>query len=332
MDGCQERTRRTTLVGKYRVVVADAKFSDYRIEREILVAAGASLEVLRLPNDKDLIAVASDADALLVHAIKVGADAIESLQRCRGIVRYGVGYDVIDTEAARARGIPVSNVPDYCTTEVADHTLAMILTLSRRLQRVDAQLRAGRWEGAPCRPIHASASRTLGLLGIGRIGAAVVARAKPFGFRIIAHDPHAAPESFAHLGVEPVTRESLLAESDFITLHLPLTPATWHTIDDAAIAAMKPGTSLVNVSRGGLVDEEALARALHRGHLAGAALDVFEREPLPADSPLRTAPGALLTSHCAWYSEEAFSELQRLAAEEVVRYLRREPGKNTVNR
>ena len=221
-----------------KVVVADAKFRDYGIEREILAPHGAAVEVLRCKSEDELVQAAPDADALLVHALRVGGAALSRLPRCRGIVRYGVGYDVIDIAAAGELGIPVSNVPDYCTDEVADHTLAMILALGRRLRQVDAQVRAGRWEGAPCRPIHALASQALGLLGIGRIGAAVVARARPFGFRLIAHDPHAAPDTFAALGVESVGFDELLATSDMLSLHLPLTTATRHVIDTSALARM----------------------------------------------------------------------------------------------
>ncbi len=318
-------------MGTRKVVVADAKFKDYEIERRILAPHAAAVEVHRCTSADELVEAAPDADALLVHALKIGASALARLPRCRGIVRYGVGYDVIDIEAAREMGIPVSNVPDYCTDEVADHTLAMVLALGRRLTKVDAQLRAGRWEGTPFRPIHTLASRTLGLLGIGRIGAAVVARAKPFGFRIAAHDPQAAPAVFEAHGVEPVAFDELLEASDILSLHLPLTPATRHVIDAAAIARMKPGSSLVNVSRGGLIDEEVAAAALRSGHLSGVALDVFEREPLAPDHPLLSVSGAILTSHCAWYSEEAFDQLQRLAAEEVARHLTGEPGRNVVN-
>lgn len=318
-------------MGTRKVIVADAKFKDYEIERRILAPHDAAVEVHHCTSADELVEATPDADALLVHALKIGASALARLPRCRGIVRYGVGYDVIDIEAARALGIPVSNVPDYCTDEVADHTLAMVLALGRRLTKVDAQLRAGRWEGTPFRPIHALASRTLGLLGIGRIGAAVVARAKPFGFRIVAHDPQAAPAVFETQGVEAVTFDELLDASDILSLHLPLTPGTRHVIDAAAIARMKSGSSLVNVSRGGLIDEEAAAAALRSGHLSGVALDVFEREPLAPDHPLLSVSGAILTSHCAWYSEEAFDQLQRLAAEELARHLTGEPGRNVVN-
>jgi len=169
------------------------------------------------------------------------------------------------------------------------------------------------------------------LLGIGRIGIAVIQRALPFGFRIIAHDPYVHPSAYTDLGIESVSLNELFGESDILTLHLPLTHETRHIINSAALGRMKPGTSVVNASRGGLIDEVALAESLGSGHLSGAALDVFEHEPLDLAHPLLSAPGAILTSHCAWYAEEAYGRLHQLAAEEVGRLLTGRPGRNVVN-
>lgn len=315
----------------YKVVVVDAKFESYEIERALLASVGAELEVHRCATSAEVLDVAREADAMFVTAVPITRSVIDALERCKGIVRYGVGYDVVDVDAARERGIPVINVPDYCTAEVADHTLTLILALLRKLPQVMAGVRRGAWSGAPCRPIHTLASRTLGLLGIGRIGRAVIERAGPFGFTLVAHDPFSDDATFAELGVTRVDLETLLATSDVLSLHLPLTPATHHLIDAAALARMRPGSFLVNVSRGGLVDEHALEAALRSGHLAGAALDVFEHEPVPADSSLLAVESLIATSHCAWYAEEAFDRLHRYAAEEVVRVLRGERAQHVVN-
>ena len=316
---------------KYKVVVTDAKFPSYDIERSLLEPGGAELEVHRCTSSDEVLEVAHDADALLVTAVPITRDVIAGLTRCKGIVRYGVGYDVVDVDAAREHGIPVVNVPDYCTAEVADHTMTLILALVRKLPQVSARVRRGEWAGAPCRPIHTLEGRTLGLLGIGRIGRAVIERARPFGFALQAYDPYTDDATFAELGVKRLDLDALLETSNVLSLHAPLTPDTHHVLGAAAIARMQPGSFLVNVARGGLIDEQALEQALRSGHLAGAALDVFEHEPVPADASLLEVESLIATSHCAWYAEEAFDRLHRFAAEEVVRLLRGEPARNVVN-
>lgn len=315
----------------FKVVVTDAKFPSYDIERSLLAPIGAELEVHRCATSDEVLEIAHDADALLVTAVPITREVLAGLTRCKGIVRYGVGYDVVDIDAAREYGIPVVNVPDYCTAEVADHTLTLILALVRKLPQVTARVRRGEWAGAPCRPIHALEGRTLGLLGIGRIGRAVIERARPFGFALQAYDPYTDNATFAALGTQRLDLETLLETSSVVSLHLPLTPETHHVIDAAAIARMRPGSFVVNVSRGGLIDERALEDALRSGHLAGAALDVFEHEPLPADSSLLEVESLIATSHCAWYAEEALDRLHRFATEEVVRLLRGEPARHVVN-
>ena len=315
-----------------KVVVVDSTFPAYDIERAIFEPLGVTFEVHDAKTPEAVLRVARDADVLMVGWAPVTREVIEGLERCRGIVRYGVGYEIIDVEAAAERGIPVANVPDYCTDEVADQALAFILTLARKLHLVRAQLRAGTWQGAPLRPIHELRSLRLGLLGIGRIGRAVIERARPFGFTIQAHDPFADEGVFEELGILQVDHATLLDTSDVLSLHVPLTPTTRRVIDAAALARMPKGAMLVNVSRGGLVDEAALADALRAGHLSGAALDVFEREPVATDSPLLGIDAFIGTSHYAWYSEEAFERLQRFAALEVVRLLQGELPRNVVNR
>ena len=315
----------------HKVVVVDAKFPSYDIERSLLEPVGAVLEVHRCTTSSEVLEVAHDADAIFVTAVPITRAVIEGLSRCKGIVRYGVGYDVVDVDAARERGIPVVNVPDYCTAEVADHTLTLILALARKLPQVTARVHRGEWTGAPCRPIYTLGGRTLGLLGIGRIGRAVIERARPFGFAIQAYDPYTDDATFAALDVAPVDLGTLVETSDILSLHAPLTPDTHHLIGAQAIARMRPGSFLVNVSRGGLIDERALEAALRSGHLAGAALDVFEHEPVPADAALLEVESLIATSHCAWYAEEAFDRLHRFAAEEVARLLRGEAARHVVN-
>ena len=319
-------------MARYRVVLVDEKFPSYAIERSILEPLDASFETFRAKTPSEVADAARGADVVMVSWAPVTREVIAGLDGCRGIIRYGVGYETIDVEAASAHGIPVINVPDYCTDEVADQALTFVLSLARKLVPVRSQTHAGVWQGSPLRPIRDLKSLRLGLLGIGRIGRAVIERARPFGFRIAAHDPFASDELFAELGVDRLAFAELLATSDVLSLHLPLSAATHHVVDRAALAQMPKGAMLVNVSRGGLVDEAALADALTSGALSGAAMDVFEQEPIDPSSPLLALENFTATSHYAWYSEASFDRLQRFAALEAARLLQGEPPKHVVNR
>lgn len=315
----------------FKVVVVDTKFPSYDRERAILEPLGAVVETHHCRTPAEVLEVAAQADILLVSAVPIDATTITGLKRCRGIIRYGVGYDIVDVAAATASGIPVVNVPDYCTEEVADHTLALILASIRKLPQVARSISQGLWGAVAARPVHAPRGRKLGLLGVGRIGGAVVQRARPFGFAIQAHDPYLSDDDFRELGITSVSFNDLLASSDVLSVHLPMTKETRHVIGTSSLARMKPEAFLINVSRGGLVDESALIDALDNGRIAGAALDVFEREPLEVNSPLLSVENLIVTSHCAWYSEDALARLQEFAAFEAARLLRGESPKHAVN-
>jgi len=283
----------------------------------VLEPLGAELVDLRGRPEPEVLSEAERADAILIGA-RFRLDAVRIARlRCRAIVRYGVGVDNIDVEAARRRGIVVGFVPDYCVEEVSTHALALLLALHRQLGGV-----AGGY------PIRRLSTLRLGVVGFGRIGGELARKALALGLAVAAHDPLVAAKEMRKAEVEPLTLEELLARSDFVSLHVPLTAATWHLLDARRIASMRAGAVLINVGRGGLVDEVALGQALRSGHLAGAGLDVTELEPLPADHPLRSAPNLLLTPHVAWFSVEARRELQTKAAEEVARALRGEPLRN----
>lgn len=276
-----------------------------------------------------MIRAARDADALIIGFVPITARVMDALPRLRCVVRYGVGYETIDVPAAAARGIQVANVPDYCIPEVADHAMALLLALARKVIPLDASVRRGEWATLKAaKPAHRIEGQTLGLIGMGRIGSAVVRRALGFGMRVVAHDKYLSPERAQAVGATLVDFDTLLREADFISIHTPLTPETRHLINAETIDKMKPSAYLINVARGAIVDTLALADALQRGKLAGAALDVFEQEPLPDDHPIRNAPNVILHPHAAWYSEEAMIQLQVNAAEEVARALRGEPLKN----
>jgi D-3-phosphoglycerate dehydrogenase / 2-oxoglutarate reductase len=243
----------------------------------------------------------------------------ERLRGCRAIVRYGVGLDNVDLAAADELGIAVGNVPEYGHEEISNHAIALLLALHRRLFQFDQSVRAGGEDVPSPEEVSRLSECTLGLVGLGRIGQRVARKARAFDMRILGVDPQLQQPEAEALGIELVTLEVLLAESDCVSLHVPLTGETRHMIDERAIGLMRPKAGLINIGRGGLVDEAALARALHEGRLMGAALDVTEIEPLPSDSPLLEAPNLILTPHVAWVSKPALEELRRRTAEVVTR-------------
>jgi D-3-phosphoglycerate dehydrogenase / 2-oxoglutarate reductase len=297
-------------------------------ESEVFGAAGVRFAQVRCHSEDDFLRACGDADGLLIQYGVVNRRVLEGLPRVRFLVRYGVGVDGIDLAAATARGIPVVNVPDYGTDEVANHAVALLLALARKLPQLDRQTRAGRWNVFEAAPIHRLAGQTGGILGCGRIGSRVARKLGAFDLRLLACDPYL--ERFPS-SVEPVAFDRLLAESDYLTLHCPLTTETHHLIDAAALGRMKPTAVLVNTARGGVVDTVALTEALRQGRLAGAALDVTEQEPLDPESPLFRMEQVIVTPHAAWYSEESRSDLKRRVAEETVRLLRGERPQHCVN-
>jgi D-3-phosphoglycerate dehydrogenase / 2-oxoglutarate reductase len=313
-----------------RVVVTDHVFADLDIERDAVAELGGELVLAPATDEATLVEEASHADALLVCYAPVGARVVEAAagNDCKVIARYGIGVDNVDVAAATQAGIRVTNVPDYCVEEVADHSLALLLSCARQLQPGIDSVRAGGWE-LPRGRIHRIAGRRLALLGLGRIGRKVLERALPFGLEVVGYDPYLSGEVPGLARAE--TAAAAVADADFVSLHVPLTDETRHLIGDPLIGAMRKAPCVVNASRGGLVDTAAALRALDSGALSGLALDVTEEEPLPADSPLRNHPKVIVTPHMAFYSVEAERELQRRAVEEVVRALRGEPAVSAVN-
>lgn len=306
-----------------RVVrVTDYTFPSLEPERQVIEAAGAGLEPHQCKTEAEVIEAVRGAAVVLVQFAPVTRRALEVLAADATVIRYGVGVDNIDLVAARDLGLRVANVPDYCFEEVADHTVAMLLAVLRKLVPLGRELHGGGWNGiAISRPMLPLNRTTIGFIGLGRIGRAVLERLRPFGCRFVASDPILTPETAALLGVTRLELDALLEQSDAVSLHSPLTPHTQHLLNAERLARMKPTAVIVNTARGGLIDTQALADALRAGRLGGAALDVFETEPLEPNSPLRDLGNALLTPHMSWYSEDAMQRLQRLAAEEAVRAL-----------
>jgi D-3-phosphoglycerate dehydrogenase len=263
-------------------------------------------------------ALTTGADALIVTLHRIDAEHVAALgARVTVIGRAGVGLDTIDLDAAAGRGVAVVYQPDYATSEVADHAVAMLLAAQRRILLADRSVRDAGWaSGSDLGPVLPLQESTAGVVGTGRIGRAVAQRLRPMTARLLGFD---ADNGAAPSGVEMCAElPDLLSASHVVTLHLPLTAQTRHVIGTREIAALPAGAVLVNVSRGGLIDEAALADALSSGHLSGAALDVFETEPLPADSPLRAAPNLILSPHVAWYSSSSGARLAEWTVVDVV--------------
>ena len=304
-----------------KVYITDYGFPDIESERSILDSAGITVASGQCKTPEEVIAAAGDADALIVQWAPITAKVVSALDRCRVIVRYGIGYDNVDLKAAGDRGIPVCNIPDYCVDEVADHTLALALALARQIPQTDTAVRGGTWNIVPPASFPAFRDVTFATAGFGRIARAVLARAGAFGFRLAAFDPFVDAATLRAAGVEPLGCEDLFRSAGILSLHLPFSAQTRHFLGRESLALMRTEAIVVNTARGGLIDTVALAEALAAGKIAGAGLDVFEQEPLPAEHPLRRAPNVLLTSHTAWYSQHSIPVLQRKAAEEVVRGL-----------
>ncbi|MCX7287099.1 MAG: C-terminal binding protein [Rhodobacterales bacterium] len=302
-----------------KVVVTDATFPDLAKEEAAARAAGASFERHSCKTADEVAAAIRGADVAVVQFAPLTRAAIVGLAPGATAIRYGVGYNNFDVPALNDNAVKAAYVPDYCTAEVADHTAASVLALLRKLPSLDASVRRNEWAAVGiAKPLKSFSETTIGFLGFGRIAQEVARRLAPFGFHFLAHDPYFSG-SFPRLGLTDLP--GLLAGSDALTLHAPATAETTGIINAANLALMKSTAVLVNTARGDLIDETALAAALTSGTIAGAALDVFQTEPLPADNPLRTAPNLLLGPHAAWYSEVAVERLQSLVADEITRAL-----------
>jgi D-3-phosphoglycerate dehydrogenase len=312
------------------VAVADSVFPNLDVARQVVGGIGADLQLATDASPESILRVAAPADALLVTYAKINGDMIGQMKRCRIISRFGIGVDNVDLDAATAAGIVVTKVPDYCIDEVSDHAMALLLALARKIPSSNAQVHAGRWEMKAVVPIHRLRGRILGLVGFGRIPQLVAPKARAFGLRVIVYDPFVQADVIAREHVDQVDFDELLAQSDYVSIHTPLLPQTRNLFSTEAFSKMKPGALLVNTARGPIVDEQALARALDAGQLAGAALDVMPNEP-PAGSPLLGRENVIITPHTSFYSEESLLELQRKAAEEVVAVLTGQPARNPVN-
>jgi D-3-phosphoglycerate dehydrogenase len=308
-------------VGPYKVVVTDQVFPTVDVETALLAEIDATLEVADATLD-DVLRRGADADALLTTYFPIDADTIAALERCKIIARYGAGVDNVDIAAAEAKGMVVTNVPDYCVEEVAAHSLALLLSLLRKVAEGDRYVRNGGWKITALKPVRRISSLTIGQIGFGRIAQRLASTLRELGCTVIASDPYVSPGPD---GPEMVSVEELLGRADAVLIHAPLTPETSGLIDAAKLELMQPHAVLVNTSRGGLVVLENLLEALRSDRIAGAALDVFDTEPLDT-ARIEGVPRLIVTPHMGYYSDEAIAESQTKASTQIIDVLAgREP-------
>jgi D-3-phosphoglycerate dehydrogenase len=307
----------------YNVVLADYDedlFAPQGWEGELLAHAGAGWTIGQNRTEDSLLAASGDADVVMIQSVRplLNRRVIAQLPRCRCIIRVGIGYDSVDVGAATDHGIVVCNVPEYCVEEVADHALALLLAGMRHITRLDQSIRHGRWDRAKAKPARRLRGSTLGLVAFGRTARALAEKVRGMGLRLLAFDPYVSADVAASYGVELVELDELLRRSDLISIHAPLSSSTFHLLGERQFALMRPGAVLANTSRGPLVDETALAKALRDGPLGAAGLDVFEQEPPPAESPLLQLDNVILTPHVAGYAEESVHDLYSGACQSAI--------------
>ena len=316
-----------------KIAITDYTFPDLSLEEAVLRPAG--IEIVSFKEKRspaELADLVRNADTVIAQFAPVNAEVVAAMTKAKAIVRYGIGFDNVDFNAARERGIPVCNIPDYCIDEVADHALAFILAITRQVVPNALDIRAGKWGLAtPLTAMSALKHLTIGIVGFGRIGREVVARLLAFKARVLVFDPVVAADEIAKSGAVAASFDELLAQSDIVSPHCPSTPKTKQLFNAAVFAKMKAGSIFINVGRGDLADSAAITAALQSGHLAGAALDVFDPEPIPADHPIRTMPNVILAAHIASASPPAVKTLRETAARIALMAVRGEPLPNIVN-
>jgi D-3-phosphoglycerate dehydrogenase len=314
-------------VSKVKVVVTDYIEPDLNWEAAELAKRGLEFvcHQIKFAPLEQIIAATRDADIVLVNMVPVTPELIAGWEKCRLVIRHGVGYDNVDVAALEKAGIPLCYIPDYCVEEVAEQAIALLLACGRKLvssrKVLDDSSARGRWDFTDVIPIYRMAGRTVGIIGCGRIGSRVYQRLQSFGFKFLICDPYLTEERKRELGIEVVPKETVFRESDFVTIHTPLTPETRHIVNAETLAMMKPTAYLVNTARGPMVDAQALAEALKNGVIAGAGIDVYSTEPPPPDFPLFGLPNAILTPHLAWYSEEGGWRIRELIILEIDRFV-----------
>ncbi len=316
-------------MSKKIIAVSDCDHLNMNEEEKVCRDNGLALKLFQCRTEDDLIRDLPGYAAVINQYAPFTERVFAALPDLRFLVRYGVGMNNVDIEAATRHGVAVSNVPDYGVQEVASQAFAMMMALTRRILQMDASVKAGHWDYTEGMPIFRLREQTIGIIGMGRIGHCFAQLVRPLGCRILACD--LVPERVDLDYVQKADLETLVSQSDVISVHSNL-ETSYNLINRDMLSKMKKTAFLINVSRGGIIDEEALADALNAGRLAGAGIDVTATEPLPSDSPLRTAKNILLSPHIAWYSEQSSLDLKTKAAEEATRFLLGEPLHYQLNR
>ncbi|SEQ09221.1 C-terminal binding protein [Basfia succiniciproducens] len=317
-----------------KIVVIEPGYLNYEEEKRVLAKYDAEFVVIPLGSSQTkIIKEIQDADAIMVREAKVNAELISMAAQCKVIVRYGVGVDNIDLAAAKKKGIYVANVPDYGSIDVAEHAIALLFAITRRIVKRDVDVRKGKWGIGQLEPMYRIEGKTLGLIGFGRIAREFFRKTRGIGFtQVLVSDPVLTNEEAKQLGIKKVEIDELCQQADFISLHAPLLPQTHHLINARRLTLMKPTTALVNCGRGGLIDETALYQTLKANRLFAAGLDTFEQEPVSPNNPLLKLDNVICSDHTAWYTAESVIELQHKAALEVLRVFDGEQPKNWVNK
>lgn len=318
---------------KYKVVITDREYETIDNEIRVFQESGLDIELFdyQYKDKENILKVAKDADAIIVQYAKMPRDLIEELDKCKIIARYATGFDGLDLEAATEKGIYICNVNDYCREEVATHTLALLMELTRRVSKYDKWTHSGNWFAMPGKQ-HSLRNQVIGVVSFGRIARAFIDRVKPLCDNIWVCDEYVDPETIREYGVVPKTFDEIVEGADYISMHCPLTPQTRHMFNKDVFKRMKNTAAIINVARGPVVSEEDLRWALDNGEIAAAALDVLETEPPAPDNPLFGYDNVIITPHTAWYSVESQAVLQATPAEDIVRVLKGELPLNIVNK
>lgn len=303
---------------KFKVIVTDDRYGNYDVEKAVLCPIGAEINIANCETFDEVLNTCRDADGIMVNLAPIPARVIQELEKCKVIARYGVGYDNVDVEACTRKGIYVANVPDYCAEDVSDHALALLLGCIRKIARRDAQVRRGQWNICKTDPVYRIAGKTFAFLGYGMIARCLHRKISGLNLGgILVYDPFLDAEFVKSQGAEPADFETALKEADYISIHMPLNENTRGIINEKAFSMMKPTSIIINTSRGPVIDEAALIKALSDGWINSAGLDVHGKEPLDRDNPLMKLENCILTDHTGWYSEESMDELKRKVAENV---------------
>jgi len=320
--------------------VAVTDYIEDNLDWEAQEMAKAGLEFatfqLKFKPEAEVVALLKDADVIVVNMVKMTPSLLAQLPNCKLLIRHGIGYDNVDVAACKANGICFAYQPDYCADDVAEHAIALIFALVRKVvesrKTLEASSASGQWDFSRLFPLYRMDGKTLGILGVGRIGSRVARKLQSFGLRILGCDPYLSAARKAELGIEFVDQDTLFRQSDYLTVHTLLTPETKHIVNATSLAKMKQTAVLVNTSRGPMVDCDALAEALKRGVIAGAAIDVFDVEPPPPSLPLFALPNCILTPHTGWASVESGWHIRKSIVDDILRHHRGEPAKFIVSK